>query len=328
MKNLESMNIFVILYSSCILASFNGGNTGPVTYEGLRDVLATFANRLNLTIEQNLTESEQRTLRNVKNEIDTLTKEELDRRDKYFSAFADIIKATQTKTEDTKEKTPSQQTNSLQGLLPILASSLGSGNNNDLIMYILFLLNSNQSSSSSSASGSTLNPNMLNSLLPILAQRLNQGGLGNTFQNPLTTNLQGNLLGLLGPQNLQGGINPLIIQSLLGASTPPGSNLDPNQLFLLNILLGLLKDNTTTQECKLETPTRPTNICGISVPQSGYGPSVPQSGYGPSVPQGGYGPSVPVPPQIPAAACKGASCNVSDHGVETREYGRNYGRRP
>ncbi|KAK6089542.1 hypothetical protein P3W45_001424 [Vairimorpha bombi] len=274
------MNIFVILYSSCILASFNGGNTGPVTYEGLRDVLATFANRLNLTIEQNLTESEQRTLRNVKNEIDTLTKEELDRRDKYFSAFADIIKATQTKTEDTKEKTPSQQTNSLQGLLPILASSLGSG------------------------------------------------GLGNTFQNPLTTNLQGNLLGLLGPQNLQGGINPLIIQSLLGASTPPGSNLDPNQLFLLNILLGLLKDNTTTQECKLETPTRPTNICGISVPQSGYGPSVPQSGYGPSVPQGGYGPSVPVPPQIPAAACKGASCNVSDHGVETREYGRNYGRRP
>lgn len=322
------MNLILILYSSFTLASLNGTTTGPVTYEGLRNILASFANGINLTIEQNLTESEQRTLRNVKKEIDTISKEDLERQEKYFKTFLDIVKTSQNKQEDTKEKekTSNPPTNPLQGLLPILANSLGSGNNNDLILSILCLLTSDQNS----ASGS--NTNILTTLLPIILQRLNQRGsaqpanqmlLGNTGllgactgQNPLGANLQGSLLGLLGVQNIQGGINPAILQTLLGATTSPGTNLDPNQIILINVLLSLLNDNNITKECPLTSPPRPTSL---------YGPSLPQNGYGPSVPKNGYGPSVPEPPQASAAICQGTTCA---NGVETREYGRNYGRRP
>lgn len=325
----------MIFYLSFISSTTND----PVTYDGLQNILTTFSLRLKDTIQQNICDSEQRTLRNVKKEIEEKNKEDLERQEKLLKTFCESLNKKQ------EENKNDQNSNTLPGIIPILARSLKLDNNNDLMLYILCLLNSDPNNTTNG------NSNILNAVLPLILSRINQRGTNQTpltginptcsSQNPLNNpnnfnnlnnllrggnplnnllggNPLGNLLGgnnnLLGGNplgNLLGGNSNLLggnqLGNLLGSDSNL-KNLDTNQLLLLNLLVGLSNEPDQLQNISNQ---RSTNLYGPSVPVTSN-----QNLYGPQIPQ-----------QQAESSSVNPTCK-SECGVETREYGRNYGRRP
>lgn len=269
------MNI-LYLFSLNFCTNQFPGNSEPLTYDGLRNILSGFTNHF----LQHVADSEERTLKYINKTLESKFKDEMELHTKLLDTMCKFKKKEQERGKN----------DSMALLIPLLKAMKIENTDN----VLLSLLTSKGAD---------------NKMLPFLIHLMSSGGTTTRSQQQPNQNI--------------------LLTTLLSRLDEDGDN----DKTLLNYLLYQTLSEKQDQTCPV-TNQNP-NLYG---PSTSSAPFIPPTIYGPSLnvnppPTVTYGPSPAVNrdqcfPNV-ATSCPPfqESCPLNQ-GIETREYGKNYGRRP